>query len=51
MFGAVDAPIARLVRVRIGSIRLGDLPSGRARSLKAPEVRGVAATDSRQPET
>lgn len=38
MFGAVEAPIVRLVRVRIGAVRLGDLPSGRARSLKAPEI-------------
>jgi 23S rRNA pseudouridine2605 synthase len=50
MFGAVDAPIFRLVRVRIGSIRLGDLRSGRARPLKAPEMRGVAG-DSRHGET
>ena len=42
MFGAVDAPIVRLVRVRIGSVRLGGLPSGRARALKAPEVAALA---------
>lgn len=42
MFGAVDAPILRLVRVRIGTVRLGDLRSGRARNLKAPEVRVIA---------
>ncbi len=42
MFGAVDAPIVRLVRVRIGPVRLGDLESGRARPLKAPEVRALA---------
>jgi 23S rRNA pseudouridine2605 synthase len=42
MFGAVDAPIVRLVRVRIGTVRLGDLRSGRARILKAPEVRSMA---------
>jgi len=41
MFGAVDAPIARLVRVRIGPVRLGELRSGRARLLKAPEVRSI----------
>ena len=51
MFGAVDAPIARLVRVRIGAVRLGDLRSGRARHLKSPEVRILSATDSRQRET
>lgn len=43
MFGAIDAPIHRLVRVRIGTVRLGDLPSGRARHLKNPEVKGVAS--------
>jgi 23S rRNA pseudouridine2605 synthase len=42
MFGAVDAPIVRLVRVRIGSLALGTLPSGRARSLRTPEVRALA---------
>lgn len=42
MFAAVGAPIARLVRVRVGSIELGDLPSGRARRLKAPEIRALA---------
>ena len=44
MFGAVEAPIVRLVRVRIGTVRLGDLRSGRARNLKNPEVKGVAAS-------
>ena len=43
MFGALDAPILRLVRVRIGVVRLGDMRSGRARNLKNPEVKGLAA--------
>jgi len=43
MFGAVGAPVERLVRVRIGPVRLEDLPSGRARRLRAPEVRGLGA--------
>ena len=43
MFGAVDAPISRLVRVRIGTVRLGELKSGRSRNLKAPEVKSIAA--------
>lgn len=43
MFGAVGAPIDRLVRVRMGPVRLDDLPSGRARRLRAPEVRGLGA--------
>jgi 23S rRNA pseudouridine2605 synthase len=42
MFGAVGAPIERLVRVRIGPVRIDDLRTGRARRLRAPEVRGLA---------
>jgi 23S rRNA pseudouridine2605 synthase len=38
MFGAVEAPIARLVRVRIGALELGGVRSGHARALRAPEV-------------
>ncbi|HET9436254.1 MAG TPA: pseudouridine synthase [Candidatus Limnocylindrales bacterium] len=41
MFAAVGAPIERLVRVRIGSVRLDGLRSGRARLLKAPEIRAL----------
>ncbi|HEX5589702.1 MAG TPA: pseudouridine synthase [Candidatus Limnocylindrales bacterium] len=52
MFAAVGAPIERLVRVRIGSVRLDGLRSGRARLLKAPEIRalgtGVAAPPRRR---
>lgn len=43
MFGAVGAPVLRLVRVRVGTVRLGDMRSGRARNLKAPEIKGLAA--------
>jgi pseudouridine synthase len=43
MFGAVGAPIERLVRVRIGAARLGDLSSGRARQLTVREVRLLAS--------
>ena len=42
MFGAIDAPIQRLVRVRIGSVRLGALRSGRARQLTEGEMRRFA---------
>jgi 23S rRNA pseudouridine2605 synthase len=42
MFGAVGAPIERLVRVRIGPVRIDDLRTGRSRRLRAPEVRGLA---------
>jgi len=43
MFGVVGAPVERLVRVRMGPVRLDDLPSGRARRLRGPEVRGLGA--------
>jgi 23S rRNA pseudouridine2605 synthase len=43
MFGAVGAPVQRLVRVRIGPVRIDGLRSGAVRSLKAPEVRGLGA--------
>lgn len=43
MFGAVSAPVQRLVRVRIGPVRIDGLRSGAVRALKAPEVRGLAA--------
>lgn len=46
MFGAIEAPILRLVRVRIGTVRLGELRSGRARNLHTPEVKGLAALGS-----
>lgn len=43
MFGAVEAPVQRLVRVRIGPVRIDGLRSGAVRSLKAPEIRGLGA--------
>lgn len=47
MFAAVGAPIERLVRVRIGPVRIDGLASGRTRPLKAPEVRGLASGGGR----
>jgi 23S rRNA pseudouridine2605 synthase len=47
MFGVVEAPIERLVRVRIGPVRIDGLASGRVRPLKAPEVRGLAGGGGR----
>jgi pseudouridine synthase len=38
---ALGHPVRRLVRVRMGSLRLGDLPSGRARPLGARELRDL----------
>ena len=51
MFGAVGAPIDRLVRVRIGPVRIDELASGRVRPLKAPEVRGLGAGGGRSAAT
>jgi 23S rRNA pseudouridine2605 synthase len=42
MFAAVDAPIQRLARVRIGQVRLEALPSGEVRSLTPAEVRRLS---------
>jgi 23S rRNA pseudouridine2605 synthase len=43
MFGAVGMPVQRLVRVRIGPVRIDGLASGSVRPLKAPEIRGLGA--------
>ncbi len=43
MLAAVGAPVVRLVRVRVGTLRL-DLPSGGARLLAPAEVRRLAAS-------
>lgn len=47
MFGAVGAPIQRLVRVRIGPVRIDGLRSGAVRPLKAPEIRGLGSGGGR----
>ena len=47
MFGSVGAPVVRLVRVRIGPVRIDGLRSGQVRALKAPEVRGLAGGGGR----
>ena len=47
MFGAVEAPVQRLVRVRIGPVRIDGLRSGAVRPLKAPEVRGLGGGGGR----
>jgi 23S rRNA pseudouridine2605 synthase len=47
MFGAVGAPVERLVRVRIGPVRIDGLRSGAVRPLKAPEMRGLAGGGGR----
>ena len=47
MFGAVEAPVRRLVRVRIGPVRIDGLRSGAVRPLKGPEIRGLGAGGGR----
>jgi 23S rRNA pseudouridine2605 synthase len=47
VFGAVEAPIERLVRVRIGPVRIDGLRTGKVRRLKAPEVRGLGGGGGR----
>ncbi|MEO8207503.1 MAG: pseudouridine synthase [Chloroflexota bacterium] len=46
MFAATGAPILRLVRVRIGTVRLDRLPTGRSRLLRAPEIRQLGAVSA-----
>jgi 23S rRNA pseudouridine2605 synthase len=43
MFAAVGMPVQRLVRVRVGTIRLEDLGSGVVRALDPREVRSLGA--------
>lgn len=42
MFAVVGAPVERLVRVRIGTVRLDDLRSGEVRELSAADARRLA---------
>jgi len=46
MFAAIDAPVERLVRVRIGTLRLDDMPPGFVRPLDTSEREHLAATRS-----
>jgi 16S rRNA U516 pseudouridylate synthase RsuA-like enzyme len=42
MFGEVGVPVRRLVRVRIGTLRLDTMASGEVRALSPAEVRRLA---------
>ena len=46
MFGAVEMPVERLVRVRVGPTRLDELPSGQVRRLTPAEVRSLPGAPS-----
>jgi cytidylate kinase len=48
MFTAVEMPVQRLIRVRIGTLRLDDLPPGKIRDLSAAE-RGRLVADGPAP--
>lgn len=49
MFASVGSPIERLVRVRIGTVRVDGLRTGRARLLKAPEIRQLGTVPGAVP--
>ena len=51
MFEAVGAPVRRLVRVRVGTLKLGDLPAGQARRLTRHEVTLLTACARSQEST
>lgn len=44
MFAAIGAPVERLIRVRIGTLRLDDMPPGSVRPLSATERDRLAAS-------
>lgn len=44
MFAALDTPVERLVRVRIGTLRLDDMAVGSVRKLTSPERERLAST-------
>lgn len=44
MFAALGVPVARLVRVRIGTLRLDDMPVGTVRELSTAERERLAST-------
>lgn len=44
LFEAVGHPVTRLVRVRFGPVRLGELPAGHWRDLTTKEIRSLRAT-------
>ena len=45
MFGAIGTPIERLVRIRIGPVRLGELRSAAVRPLKVPEIAALVGAE------
>jgi len=49
MCEAIDHPVLKLVRVRIGDLELGDLPVGRYRTLTADDLRKLRQIPSRDP--
>lgn len=51
MFAGVGAPVRRLVRVRIGALRLEDLASGDVRVLSPAEVRRLTGRSTGRPST
>jgi 23S rRNA pseudouridine2605 synthase len=44
MFAAIGVPVDRLVRVRVGTLRLDDMPSGSVRPLTSAERERLAST-------
>ena len=47
MFEGVGTPVARLARVRVGTLRLADLAAGQVRQLRRQEVNQLASTARR----
>jgi len=49
MFEAMSIEVERLLRVQIGSIRLGELPSGKWRTLTAVEIKSLMQSTKEEP--
>jgi 23S rRNA pseudouridine2604 synthase len=49
MFEAIGYRVERLLRIRIGNLHLGDLPSGHWRALTKSELRSLGGASSGEP--
>jgi pseudouridine synthase len=48
MFEAIDFRVKHLIRIRVGNVRLGDLPSGHWRPLSKREIESLKSNEARK---
>lgn len=51
MFGVLGLDVVRLERIQIGRIKLGELPSGKWRTLSGPEVKSLLSLSTQNPQS